>query len=162
MRRRMKYALASLGALTLAPALLLGTEWGSGQLAFADTGALTFEAELPATYPQADCPAGIPSSVECFTRTGSGIIRGLGHAIETYPYFVENAPAGCGADQVRVLPLRSVSVSRGRGRSSSVGGAGVFSRVSHLLQCEERRRSPSRAARAGTPAHPAGHDHSCV
>jgi HYR domain len=130
MRRWMKYALATLGTLTLAPALLLGTDWGSGQLAFADTGALTFDAELSASYPQADCPAGTPNSVECFTRTGSGTIRGLGQVIEAYPYFVENAPAGCSADQVRVLPTTIRLSIAGKGAIElRAGGSGCLTRV---------------------------------
>ena len=69
-----------------------------------DTGTLTFKAALDVRYPPTDCPAGTAETVACFARTGSATIRGLGSVVESYPYLVESAAAGCGADQVRVPP----------------------------------------------------------
>jgi hypothetical protein len=130
MQRLKKYGLAAFWMLTLATGLLLATDWGSGRLAFADTGALTFEAELPVKYPPTACPAGTPNFVECFTRTGSGTIRGLGKMKESYPYFVQNASAGCAADQVRVLPTTVRLSIEGKGEIElRLGGSACLTRV---------------------------------
>ena len=91
-------ALAALGArhATASPSNL-----SSGPLA--GTGTFTLAAEVGVRYPPTNCPPGTPTSVDCFTRTGSATIRGLGTVTESYPYMVDSAPAGCPADHVRVL-----------------------------------------------------------
>lgn len=79
------------------------------------SGILTFEAELSAAYPVMTCPAGTPVTVECFERKGSGTVRGLGNVEESHPYFVEDSPAGCDTNQVRVLPTTAQISVAGRG-----------------------------------------------
>jgi hypothetical protein len=70
----------------------------------AGTGTLTFDTQLDVRYPETSCPEGTPGGVECFSRTGSGVIPGLGNVTESYIYEVESAPTGCADnDAVRVL-----------------------------------------------------------
>src|SRR5688500_9428238 len=61
-------------------------------------GALTFEVDIPITYPpalSASCPAGTPPGITCSTRTGAGVVRGLGRVEESYAYLLDESPAGC-------------------------------------------------------------------
>ena len=105
----------------------------------ADTALLTFEAELPVRYPVAACPAGSSSTLECFVRRGSGIIRGLGKVEEAYPYLVEDSPAGCDENQVRVLPTTGHLSVPGKGELEfRLDGTGCLNRVPPLpLHAEE-------------------------
>jgi HYR domain len=114
-----------------AAASLPGTAGPSnGRLSPADTGTLTFEAELTVRYPPTACPAGTPNSVECFARTGNGTIRGLGTVKESYPYVVEDLPPGCAADQVRVPPATVRLSVAGKGEIElRLGGSGCLTRV---------------------------------
>jgi HYR domain-containing protein len=130
MRRAKTYGVPALWTLVLAMAILLATDWGSGRAAVADTGSLTFEVEMPVTYPPATCPAGTSNSVECFTRTGSGIVRGLGTVQESFPYFVDNTPPGCAADQVRALPTTALLSVPGKGEIDvRLDGTGCLTRI---------------------------------
>jgi hypothetical protein len=52
-------------------------------------------------------------------------------------------------------PPQCGSVSLARATSNSVSTARAASRALHLTRCEDRKSSPSRAARASTPARPA-------
>jgi hypothetical protein len=91
---------------------------------------LTLAAELPVKYPPTACPPGTPSSIECYARTGSEIIRGLGNVTETYPYFVDGLPAGCAGDEVRVLPATVRLSVGGKGEFElRVQGSGCLGRV---------------------------------
>jgi hypothetical protein len=102
----------------------------SGQVGLADAGTLTFKADLAVRYPRTACPVGTPSSVECFARTGSGTVRGLGNVSESYPYFVDNSSAGCAADQVRVLPATVRFSVAGKGEIElHLDGSGCLDRV---------------------------------
>jgi HYR domain len=102
----------------------------SRPLAPAETGTLAFKAEVSVSYPPQACPGGSPNSLTCFARTGSTGIRGLGDATKAYPYSVETGPAGCGADQVRVLPASVRLDVRGKGAIElRVGGTGCLTRV---------------------------------
>lgn len=93
-------------------------------------GTLTFEAELSVRYPPTTCPAGTPNSIACFARAGAATIRGLGNVKESYPYFVEDFPPGCAADQVRVLPARAQFSIAGKGAIElTVSGSGCLTRV---------------------------------
>jgi hypothetical protein len=97
-------------------------------LALADAGTLTFQAEVSVAYPATPCPAGTPSGVECFARTGRGSIRGLGNVNESYAYEVESA--GCDADFVRLLPTTARLSVPGKGEIElRVGGTGCVARV---------------------------------
>jgi HYR domain-containing protein len=119
---------ATIGAL-----LLIGI-CAAGPLALAgshrSTGTLTFEGELTVKYPPVTCPAGTAGSVECFARTGSATIRGLGNVKATYPYFVESNSAGCATDEVRVLPTTVRLNVAGKGEIELRGaGSGCLRRV---------------------------------
>jgi HYR domain len=105
----------------------------------ADTGTLTFKAELRVTYPPTACPAGAPNTLECFTRTGRGIIRGLGSVEESYAYVVETLPGGCDPEPVRVLPGTASLGVPGKGEIEiRVAGTGCLSRVPpNPLRAEE-------------------------
>jgi hypothetical protein len=93
-------------------------------------GTFTLAAELPVRYPPTACPPGTPSSIECYARTGSEIIRGLGNVTETYPYFVDGSPAGCAGDEVRVLPATVRLSVIGKGEIAlRVQGSGCLPRV---------------------------------
>ena len=80
-----------------------------------EVGALTFQAELLVTYPSMSCPAGTPREIECFARTGKGTIRGLGTVEESYAYALENQPAGCSAEAVRLPPTTARFTVAGKG-----------------------------------------------
>jgi hypothetical protein len=94
------------------------------------TGTLTFAAELPGAYPVMACPAGTPITVECFQRKDSGTIRGLGNVEESHPYFVEDSPAACDPNQVRVLPTTAQISVAGRGELElRIAGTACLDRV---------------------------------
>lgn len=97
-------------------------------LALADTGTLTFQAELSVVYPATPCPAGTGDFVECFARTGSGIVRGLGSMDESDAYLVESA--GCNEDFVRLLPTTARLSIPGKGQIElRVSGSGCVPRI---------------------------------
>ena len=99
----------------------------------ASTGSLTLAAELQASYPSRECPAGTSNTVECFERTGSGIVRGLGNVQESYPYFVDDLPAGCDDNQVRVLPTTAHLTIPDRGTVDvRLAGTGCLTRTPPL------------------------------
>jgi hypothetical protein len=101
-----------------------------GSTALANTGTLSFAAELPAKYPPVACPAGTPDGVECFARAGRGIIRGLGSVEESYGYFVQGLAAGCDPEPVRVLPTTARLSVPGKGEIEiQLAGTGCLSRV---------------------------------
>jgi HYR domain len=140
-------ALAAL--LTLAGVIAVGGAAGrplrgnaalaaSSSLSPAVAGTLTLVFELQVTYPPTDCPASAPSSLECYVRTGKGIVRGLGSVDESFAYFVDNQPAGCEPDCVRLLlGMARLSVP-GKGEIElRVGGAGCTSRIPPPLRAEE-------------------------
>ena len=98
-------------------------------------GVLTFNAQLDARYPPTTCPDGTPGGIECFTRTGTGTIRGLGTVNESFVYLVDPAPTGCGTDidAVRVLPTTARLSVPGKGEIQlSVGESACASRAGLL------------------------------
>jgi len=104
----------------------------------AATGTLAFNANLDVRYPATDCDAATPSGVECFARAGRGVIRGLGTVEEEYLYKVEGSPAGCGIDEVRVLPATARLSVPGKGAIDvSLGGSGCTRRGNAPLRAEE-------------------------
>jgi hypothetical protein len=127
--------LAVLGGIGRAAASSAIRAPGSSDRAFAPTesGTLTFRAEVPVRYPPRGCAPGTPGSVECFARTGSTRIRGLGDVAESYPYAVESAAAGCEADEVRVLPATVRLNVRSKGEIELVSPARGASLVSRLI-----------------------------
>ncbi len=107
-------------------------------LALADTGTLTFQAEFTVTYPSTPCPAGTPARVECFARTGKGIVRGLGSVDETYAYLLQNGVEGCDIEAVRLLPTTARLTVPGKGEIElRVGGTACLARLGGVLQAKE-------------------------
>jgi hypothetical protein len=93
------------------------------------SGALTFKADFTGAYPPTACPVGTPSSVECFARAGTGVIRGLGTVRESYPYFVQDLPSGCELGYVQVLPTTVRLTVAGKGEIEiRLGGTGCLER----------------------------------
>jgi hypothetical protein len=106
------------------------TQARGGDVSAADAGTLTFDAQLDVRYPSTTCPPGTPGGVECYARTGSGIIRGLGTVNESYAYGVDPAPAGCGVDRVALLPTTARLSVPGKGEIElSIAGAACVPRV---------------------------------
>jgi hypothetical protein len=98
-----------------------------------DSGRLTFKADLTGAYPPTACPVGTPSSVECFARTGTGVIRGLGTVRESYAYFVQDLPSGCELGYVQVLPTTVRLAVAGKGEIEiRLGGTGCLERLPPL------------------------------
>lgn len=103
----------------------------------ADTGTLTFNTQIDVRYPSASCAAGTPFGVECYDRTGTGVIRGLGRVNESMTYQVESAPAGCNSDDVRVLPTTARFSVPGKGEIElSIGGSACVPRGLGPLRAE--------------------------
>jgi hypothetical protein len=96
----------------------------------ADSGTFTLAAEVPVRYPSKACPPGTPTTIECFSRSGSTTIRGLGTVTESYPYTVDGLPVGCTLGEVRVLPASVHFSVAGKGEIElRVDGSGCLSRV---------------------------------
>jgi HYR domain len=129
---RLRTVLVLCAALVLV--LGVGPAMGGGTPAIAFSaaaGTLTFDAQLDARYPPTTCPDGTPGGIECFARTGSGTVRGLGAVNESFVYLVDPAPTGCGTDiePVRVLPTTARLSVPGKGEIQlSVGESGCASR----------------------------------
>jgi len=125
------------GALILA-AVSAGSSDASRQIAVHDVdhesaGTLAIAAEMQITYPARACPGGTPKTVECFERTGTGIVPGLGNVQESYPYFVDDLPVGCDENQVRVLPTTAHLTVPDRGTVEvRVAGTGCLTRTPPL------------------------------
>jgi hypothetical protein len=121
---------ACVGTVGSAPGDASAPSSARGIRALADTGTLTLAAELAVEYGPTACPPGAPSSVECYARTGTGLIRGLGSVDESYPYLVDGSPAGCTPDQVRLLPATVRLSVAGKGDLElRVGGTGCVDRI---------------------------------
>jgi hypothetical protein len=94
-------------ALAAVPAALGGAK------SSADTGSLNLEAELAMTSTRGPCPPDAPPAATlCATRTGSGLVRGLGSVTESYTFFVQEN--GCG-DSHRVLETTARLEIAGKG-----------------------------------------------
>jgi hypothetical protein len=76
---------------------------------------LNLRAKFDVRYPPETCPAGIAYTVECFTRSGSSTVPGLGKVDVSGAYSVESQSAGCTADRVKALPTTVRFVVRGKG-----------------------------------------------
>jgi hypothetical protein len=62
----------------------------------ADAGTLALRGAISLRSIAAACPAGTPASAdECFARTGSGVIPGLGTVSESYTFIVDTDGPGC-------------------------------------------------------------------
>jgi len=110
--------------------VLLAAGSGLAHPAATVPGMLSFAAELDVTYPSVNCAAGTPTSIECFARTGTGMIRGLGTVTESFAYSVDPSPAGCDRDMIRVLPTTARLSVAGKGELElRIDGSGCVPRV---------------------------------
>jgi hypothetical protein len=78
------------------------------------TGTLDARFELRIRYTSASCPTGTPSTFECFDRTGSGVVPGLGNVEESYAYVIENDSPLCPVrpgQESRRLPATTARLS---------------------------------------------------
>jgi hypothetical protein len=122
--------LAAIGARHAAASPSGAPRPSNGLPALRDSGTFTIATELYVRYPRTACPPGTPSSIECFARRGYATIRGLGDVTESYPYVVDGSPAGCAADEVRVLPATVRLIVAGKGEIElRVAGSGCLARV---------------------------------
>jgi hypothetical protein len=117
-------------AIAASTAVGVAAAMGGADVTAADTGTLTLDAQLDVAYPPTGCPAGTPLQVECYARTGRGIIRGLGSVAESYAYQVDSMPAGCGDDMVRLLPTTARLSVAGKGEIEvRINGTGCVPRI---------------------------------
>lgn len=120
---------ATVAAIALAMAAFPRQARGT-DVRIAGTGSLAFDAQLDVRYPETSCPDGTPGGVECYSRTGSGIIRGLGNVTESYAYEVESAPSGCADNFVRLLSTTARLSILGKGEIElRISGTGCVARV---------------------------------
>jgi hypothetical protein len=110
--RRRRLFLAIAAGLVLVGA---GPLAGGGAGATADTGTLAFRAVFSVSAQQVDCPAGARASVNCYSRVGSAIVRGLGTVSESYLYPVETNPEDCTAGFYRILSYTARFAVAGKG-----------------------------------------------
>jgi hypothetical protein len=109
----------------------------SSFLPFVAAGTLTVGSRIAVTYPPTECPAGTPGSLECYVRTGRGVVRGLGTVDESFTYFVDSQPAGCEPQWVRLLPGTVRLSVHGKGEIAlRVDGTGCVSRISRPLRAD--------------------------
>jgi hypothetical protein len=104
-------------------------------------GSLALQLDIDLSNPETPCPTGSPTSFQCFTRTGSAVVPGLGAMQESHKYVLENGPAGCvpspGADAVRLIPSTVVFTVAGKGSVDvSTSGTGCLSRDGTLIATE--------------------------
>jgi HYR domain-containing protein len=133
-RNRLRLLLVGVVAATVAaialPMAAFPTQARGTDVRIAGTGTLAFDAQLDVRYPGTSCPEGTPGGVECYSRTGSGIIRGLGNVTESYTYEVESAPTGCADNFVRLLTTTARLSVLGKGEVDvRIGGTGCVARV---------------------------------
>jgi len=138
----------ALAVLVAALAVAATVQVGSGTAkAGATMGSLTFEAVLGMTSRIGPCPPGSPPDADlCAARTGSGAVRGLGEASETYTFFVQEGAcdrvfettvrlevAGKGELQLAVDRYRGECISSSLNLSRAftiTGGSGVYAGAS--------------------------------
>jgi hypothetical protein len=123
---------ASIGSVAAAVGALAGAAHGDVAV-----GTLPLRAEVPIRYPTIPWPAGTARSFECFARSGSAVVSGLGAVEESYAYVLENAPPGCspppGADSVRLPPTTASLRVAGKGEIKvATSGTGCLARFGSL------------------------------
>jgi hypothetical protein len=104
-------------------------------------GSLALQIDIDLSNPETPCPTGTPTTFQCFARTGSAVVPGLGAMQESHNYVLENGPAGCvpspGADAVRLIPSTVVLTIAGKGAVDlSTSGTGCLSRDGTLIATE--------------------------
>jgi hypothetical protein len=80
-----------------------------------DSGTLALRAVFSMRGQQADCPAGTRDSVDCYSRVGRGIVRGLGTVSESYVYPIETKAESCRAGFFRILSYTARFTVAGKG-----------------------------------------------
>ena len=129
--------LVALCTIATAAGALAGAAQGDGVA----SGTLSLAAKVSIHYPLTPCPASDPSNFECFARTGTAVVPGLGTVEESYAYVLENAPSGCtaapGADSVRLPPTTARLTILGKGEIEvSTSGTGCLDRFDTLTASE--------------------------
>jgi HYR domain len=139
LRQSITLSVTSLAVVSALAVLTPAASGGQLRLGTApEGGALTLQAELLVTYPPISCPAGTPRAVECFDRAGKGAVRGLGSVEESYAYALENQPAGCDVEAIRLLPTTARFNIAGRGSIDfRVTGTGCLLRSGGTLSAQE-------------------------
>jgi len=82
--------------------------------ASATTGELVLQATILVRSEPGGCPADAPDADECFGRTGSGVIPGLGTTSVTYAFLIDK-PARCPGDGDVLLPSKGKLIVAGKG-----------------------------------------------
>jgi HYR domain len=106
-------------------------------------GMLTFQAQVAVNYPQIPCPPGTRSTVECFVRTGTTTIAGLGTVQQSYAYLLDNGPEGCpappaGAELIGLPPSTARLIVAGKGEIDlRTSGADCLARFDSLTATEQ-------------------------
>jgi hypothetical protein len=105
-------------------------------------GSFALQTEINTSNSQIQCPAGTPTNIECFARTGDAAVPGLGAVHESHNYVEEVAPAGCvappGADAVRLVPSTVVLTIAGKGSVDlSTSGTGCLAHTTGTLVATE-------------------------
>jgi len=78
------------------------------------TGSLALGSTLNVSGGEVNCPAGAPPEADfCPHRAGGALVPGLGFVSETYLYFVDTDPPGCGG--VRILRSTGQFTVTGKG-----------------------------------------------
>ena len=104
-------ALAVLAATAVVP-VAAGTTGASN----AATGTLSLRATLSMQSLRGSfCPAGTAETVECFKRTGSGVVSGLGSVSQSYLYIVDTSRPNCVAGDVWILGMSARFTIAGKG-----------------------------------------------
>jgi hypothetical protein len=101
---------------------------GARRIVFADRAAsatvLTLRAVIPLRSVPSACPVGTPPEAdECFARTGSALVSGLGRVFESYTFSVDQDAPGCldgdillaGSGQLTVAGKGVISVALAAG-----------------------------------------------
>ena len=141
-------------------ALLLIVTFGGASLATEASGhgvavgSLALQLDIDLSNPETPCPSGTPTAFQCFARTGSAVVPGLGSVQEAHNYVLENGPAGCvpspGAKAVRLVPSTVVLTVAGKGSVDfSTSGTGCLSLDGTLIAKETFTITSGSGAYAG-------------
>jgi len=77
------------------------------------TGTLSLRGEVQFVSVRAICPPGVPDSVICHARTGTGVVAGLGRVSETYLFMADRTLCGTAAAKVLAYSARLSVAGKG-------------------------------------------------
>jgi hypothetical protein len=77
------------------------------------TGTLNLRAQIAFVSVPGDCPAGSSAAFVCHSRTGEGVVPGLGRVTESYVFIADNSP--CTSAAYKVLTYSARLSVEGRG-----------------------------------------------